>query len=590
MHERAIAIACQGGSSHAAYTAGVLKGLLQRLRDDRAHRIVGLSGTSGGAICALLAWYGMLKNSVLVSSNGTRRLRLGNPEAILDGFWSDTCTQNTIEAFWNAAAVYAERSSFQIRLSPYSWAYQNMMTWLQMCCPRPEFTDLRKLIAAHVDFTEIEALMPVFALIQRLHDSISTANLAGPEALADWLSAGNGSDSGWQQYQHELGTLLDSEPLRTTSWDGVRALLGELNDSAQRARTLDEFANALRTFNARVPVLLIGAVDVQTGAFKAFSSAKGEVSLAAVTASAAIPWIFEAQQVASIDDPDHARSYYWDGLFSQNPPITDFVAAPEAADEKVDEIFVVQIESQKELGKRPPESIHTITARRNELSGNLSLNQEVGFITAVNRWIEEGVINDKRHKHVRVFRIPMDCAGLRAKGIYLGEGSTLCRTPEFIGALKQHGTEQVSLFLPIHQLIADVLDAPLSAGAREVADRITTTAECANDIWNWISTLREAIPDLHIGVDLFESQPSHNGATDSLARLVELRWQGSGRPKGNALRLDGTMTLSIRNERIENVEFGPLRVQGEPPERSSPRPPHARTPRAASAPRRPGDG
>src|SRR4051794_41523531 len=51
-----VAIACQGGGSHTAFTGGVL----QRLLADGQHRIVALSGSSGGAVCALLAWYGLL--------------------------------------------------------------------------------------------------------------------------------------------------------------------------------------------------------------------------------------------------------------------------------------------------------------------------------------------------------------------------------------------------------------------------------------------------------------------------------------------------------------------------------------------------
>ena len=50
-----VAIACQGGGSHTAFTAGVLGRLLQP--DVMAdHEVVALRGTSGGAICALLAW------------------------------------------------------------------------------------------------------------------------------------------------------------------------------------------------------------------------------------------------------------------------------------------------------------------------------------------------------------------------------------------------------------------------------------------------------------------------------------------------------------------------------------------------------
>ena len=60
MAKQKIAIACQGGGSQTAFTAGVLstffeKGLhLQK-------QIVSLSGTSGGGDFAAVAWYGLLK-------------------------------------------------------------------------------------------------------------------------------------------------------------------------------------------------------------------------------------------------------------------------------------------------------------------------------------------------------------------------------------------------------------------------------------------------------------------------------------------------------------------------------------------------
>jgi NTE family protein len=60
---RRVAIACQGGGSHTAFTAGVLQKLL-RERNEKGYNyeIVALSGTSGGSICALLTWYGLLTN------------------------------------------------------------------------------------------------------------------------------------------------------------------------------------------------------------------------------------------------------------------------------------------------------------------------------------------------------------------------------------------------------------------------------------------------------------------------------------------------------------------------------------------------
>jgi hypothetical protein len=54
-----VAIACQGGGSHTAFTAGVLKRLLGP-EELAGVEVVGLSGTSGGAVCALLAWYALL--------------------------------------------------------------------------------------------------------------------------------------------------------------------------------------------------------------------------------------------------------------------------------------------------------------------------------------------------------------------------------------------------------------------------------------------------------------------------------------------------------------------------------------------------
>jgi NTE family protein len=46
-----VAIACQGGGSHTAFTAGVLKRLLGA-EELAGFEVVGLSGTSGGAVCA----------------------------------------------------------------------------------------------------------------------------------------------------------------------------------------------------------------------------------------------------------------------------------------------------------------------------------------------------------------------------------------------------------------------------------------------------------------------------------------------------------------------------------------------------------
>jgi NTE family protein len=89
-----VAIACQGGGSHTAFTAGVLDRLCGDVLD--THEVVGFSGTSGGAVCALLAWYA---------------LRDGDPAAagrLLAEFWADNSASSPWEQqLLNASAMLA---------------------------------------------------------------------------------------------------------------------------------------------------------------------------------------------------------------------------------------------------------------------------------------------------------------------------------------------------------------------------------------------------------------------------------------------------------------------------------------------------
>ncbi len=62
MKKKKIAIACQGGGSQTAFTAGVLKSFFENNVHEKKE-IVSLSGTSGGAVCATLSWYSMIKAS-----------------------------------------------------------------------------------------------------------------------------------------------------------------------------------------------------------------------------------------------------------------------------------------------------------------------------------------------------------------------------------------------------------------------------------------------------------------------------------------------------------------------------------------------
>lgn len=125
MAVRDIAIACQGGGSHAAYTGGVLPVLLGSLDNVRVAReaddalrlpgdpdapvLVGISGTSGGAISALLGWYGFITGG---AQDAERRL---------DAFWESNSALKWTESQVNrmvASAVTGEAPPMGICAHP----------------------------------------------------------------------------------------------------------------------------------------------------------------------------------------------------------------------------------------------------------------------------------------------------------------------------------------------------------------------------------------------------------------------------------------------------------------------------------------
>src|SRR5262249_55460738 len=84
------------------------------------------------------------------------------------------------------------------------------------------------------------------------------------------------------------------------------------------------------------PVLLVGACDVLEGSFKVFSSVRGEIEPGALLASAAIPNLFPA-----VDVRGH---HYWDGIFSNNPPVSAFLREKYMGSvHPPDEIWIVQV-------------------------------------------------------------------------------------------------------------------------------------------------------------------------------------------------------------------------------------------------------
>jgi NTE family protein len=315
-----VAIACQGGGSHTAFTAGVLKKLL-RTEELNRYEVVGLSGTSGGAVCALLAWHNLLRGD-----------GAGAAEA-LDDFWRDNSATAPHEQIVNHWVVWASNLQNFVTMPAVS-PYDNPFSVSAL-------EEFKKMLERRVDFGKIEVQ---------------------PE---------------------------------------------------------DSY-----------PVLLIGAVDVLSGEFKTFNSRRDKITPETILASAAIPTLFRS--VRSGDG-----GIYWDGLFSQNPPVR------ELTDEGPDEIWVVQI-NPKEL-ETEPRTVLEIADRRNELSGNLSLYQELHSIEKIDQLLEEGLLSpDGRYKQIVVRVIELSRSRFSQS---LGTASKLNRDPRFIEDLMSHGEDRAEEFL-----------------------------------------------------------------------------------------------------------------------------------------------
>ena len=154
MNGKRIAIACQGGGSQCAFIAGALKALFEQ---DIHHRfnIVGLSGTSGGALTAALAWVGLLKQAH------------GDPSPIEDriiAFWRDLSAQTPQEMILDRIGVQLVRLTEAGLLpsfanSPSSLRFQLSAQAASSLIGRPAFTDLRALLVKHLQFEDLPSLV-----------------------------------------------------------------------------------------------------------------------------------------------------------------------------------------------------------------------------------------------------------------------------------------------------------------------------------------------------------------------------------------------------------------------------------------------
>ena len=371
-----LAIACQGGGAHTAFTAGVLAYLFLSFEhfrtigeEGRWFRLVGLSGTSGGAITAAMAW-----------------------SEAPDGSWAEGARR--VLRYWNR-----NKASLDTRDKLPIW-------WGEY------FTN-----AATQWALGLQRWLPAVSL--------------PPSAFASSLVQGRMKDD-------------------------MRAVVG-LSDQA------DHF------FGRKGVDLFVGAVDVvnpgnepQT-AFRTFPDQPAfGLRLDELLASACIPELFIATPLSVQEDKGSGSGarVFWDGLYSQNPPINDFFDG-RSRDCKPDLLWVVQINPNRyEGGDAGPLSPDDQADRRNELAGNLSLGQELRAIDRINRIAEElGDLPDlpkslAAYKPVTVNFIRL---GSREEGPLadypLNYASKLNRDPAFIDALIAEGIRAAHKAASAHELV-----------------------------------------------------------------------------------------------------------------------------------------
>jgi NTE family protein len=190
------------------------------------------------------------------------------------------------------------------------------------------------------------------------------------------------------------------------------------------------------------PVLLLGAADVCSGQLKKFNSRWGEIQVEAILASAAVPTLFPAVQIG--------EHYYWDGLFSDNPPVKELIRVSfVGTDNFPDEIWIIQINPTEV--ETPPKDTAEIADRRNQMIGNVSLMQSLEFVAVCNLLLKEKALN---HKVLAKFGI-MRTEPVIVRFLHMSPEiqssldyvSKLSREPSHIHRLIEDGKKQALKFL-----------------------------------------------------------------------------------------------------------------------------------------------
>ncbi|MGZ8988186.1 MAG: patatin-like phospholipase family protein [Allosphingosinicella sp.] len=383
-----IAIACQGGGTHAAFSWGVLGEILKTKKawdaegDGGRFEIAAISGTSAGALCALATFYGLAPNTADPSCGS-----IDKAIERLDFLWTTFAATTPIETAYNQLVgnlleLRAQGVPFPAS-DPYAVYAGLGLSALSMLGARPVYLQFPALL---------EALCPNFDAV-------------------DWKAV--------------------------AEWD-LRVLAGAIEILSGNFEIFDSD----KTLEER------GLIEAPTTSQYEETRwrMRRAISLEGVAASGTLPEVLPAQVIPNqsfpVCGPGKAvtrNGHYWDGLYSQNPPIRDLLETSNK-EHKPDEIWVIRINPQEFRPGEERLSLEDIRDRENDLAGNLSLNQELDHILTVNRWLDKYAADNPllaRYKPIVVRTIKMT----RETAWGLRHTSKFDRSVEHLARLRQEGRE-----------------------------------------------------------------------------------------------------------------------------------------------------
>jgi predicted acylesterase/phospholipase RssA len=143
-----VAVACQGGGIHTSFAVGVLTEILKDIQQNDRFDLMGLSGTSGGALCTLMAWYGLAQKN---GRPGSEEEAINQLNEFWDRFAATRPAEKLLSQFSYAAFRAQEMevlglSASVLGLNPRSTISKAITARLPFLGVRRRYFDLHRLL------------------------------------------------------------------------------------------------------------------------------------------------------------------------------------------------------------------------------------------------------------------------------------------------------------------------------------------------------------------------------------------------------------------------------------------------------------